>query len=888
MFLSGVKKAIPHGVAFAIFLLVSIVFCKPALEGKVVEQHDMRGYKGMAQQSYEYREKQGHFPLWTESMFSGMPAYNIAMEGSSGISIGWVGDLLSLGLPKPINFFFLACICFYFLSLVLRIDPRIGILAALSYAYSSYDPIIIVVGHETKMLAIAYAPGVIAGLLVLYDRQYVWGTALLTLFFALQMSTQHLQIVYYTLIGMGLLTISRFVYAWKAFYNRKGDRGELKSFLVTVPLAVCCGFIGWGCWANSMLPVQEYTKESMRGGRTELTGQASGKDATRQGLNNDYAFQWSYGIGETLTLVVPNIYGSGNQCREIGEDSKFAGKIGEAGVPEDTGLQMANAYAYWGGQELGTAGPVYLGAVICFLFIIGIFYVKGWPGTWLVSFAFLGILLSWGKHFSVFNDFVFHYLPFYDKFRAPTMALFMPQLAFPLLGALGLNELADAGRLAHKEGTKTNETKQALWGPFQKVLWVIGGLVVLLLGFYFMAAYKGSKDPVIRQNLATMFLRQQEGNRQPAAEIRQQAFDFSGGLMKALERDRQSLYGADLLRSLLLIAVALVLTVLYLKERLRAPVLLGGLLLLCSFDILAIGRRYLNEENFEDPADFQARFVPTPADLQIRKDPEKNFRVFEEDAAEGWYQDSRASYFFNSIGGYHPAKLGLYEDIMGRQLMRGNMLVYDMLNTKYFIQKDPATGQPVARRNPGAYGPCWLVRHIHYVKDGDEEMKALDSIPTRDTVIIQEKYRSQARLERGAGRDALPGSEDTFSADSTASLTLTRNLNDTVDYHFSGRTDQFAVFSEIYYEPGWGVWLDGTKAGYLRVDYLLRGMPIPAGEHCIEFRFEPQSYKLGNRISVLSSVVAYLLLAAAIVSAWRRTPGDRQGNKAIPSSISSS
>ncbi len=837
MNLSWLKRTIPHVIAVAIFLIISIIYCKPALEGKVVSQHDQLGYKGMAQQSFEFREKNGHFPLWTESMFGGMPAYSIAMGSNSRISIGYVADLLTLGLPKPINFFFLACVCFYFLALVLRINPWIGILSALAYAYSSYDPIIITVGHETKMLAIGYAPAVIASLLLIYRRQYLWGAALLTLFSAMQMGTQHLQIIYYTLIGMALLTICLFIHSWRE------QREELKNIIIGIPLAAVCGAIAWGCFANSMLPMQEYAKESMRGGRTELTNNTTSKLESKGGLNVDYAFQWSYGIGETLTLVVPDIYGSGGMCKEIGDNSKFAGKFAEAGMPEDDGRQMANSYAYWGGQEQGTSGPVYLGAVICLLFILGSIYVKGWAKWWLLSFAILGILLSWGKHFAVFNDFIFEHLPIYNKFRAPTMALFMPQFAFPLLGASGLNEFI-----------RTKEPWQTVWAKFKLTVIITVCLMTLLTGFYFLAEYKGSNDAAIRQNLESIMLRSAANGHQPAPEMQQQATSFSNALMKGLQQDRQSIYGADLLRTFLLIAASVLLMGVFLKNRINWQVLLGGLLLLSSFDLLAIGRRYLNEDSFQEPTDFEARFIPTPADLQIKKDPEKNFRVFDEEAAEGWFQDSRASYFFNSVGGYHPAKLGLYQDIMENQLMKGNMRVFNMLNTKYFIQKDPSSNQPVARLNPGAYGPCWLVRSILYVKDGNEEMKVLDSLNTRDTVVIQQKY---ADLVKSA---PIP--------DSSATISLVGNLNDKIDYAFSARTDQFAVFSEIYYNRGWNAFIDGKKADYLRVDYVLRGMFIPAGEHTIEFRFEPQSYILGNTISVFASIIAYLLLIAALTGEW--------------------
>jgi hypothetical protein len=839
---SLLKKALPHIIAILVFLVVSIVYCKPALEGKVVNQHDMQGYKGMAQQSFEFKERHGHFPLWTESMFSGMPTYNIAMDSKFSISIGYVSYILMLGLPQPISFFFLACICFYILTLVLKINPWIGVLAALAYAYSTYDPIIIGVGHVTKMLAIAYAPAVIGSYLLILQRKYLLGAALLTCFFSLQFSTQHLQVMYYTMISAGFLTIAYLIYSWR--------QKTLKGTFIGIGIAALCGLLGFGAFAMSNLPIQEYAKETMRGGRTELTGSNnSGLYISNGGLSKEYAFQWSYGIPETLTLLVPGSFGGGTLGREITGNSKFADKMVEAGIPEDNALQMANGYAYWGPQST-TAGPVYLGAVCCFLFILGLIFVKGWPKWWLVSVAVTGIVLAWGKSFPSVNNFLFDHLPYYNKFRAPTIALVMPQFAFPLLGALGLDQLLQSAA-----------SKEEIWKKFRLSVIITAGVLVLTGLFYFSANYKGASDDAIQKNFSGNLLQQLSRGQQPTPEMQQQANGFGSSLMAGLRADRQSVFGGDLLRTILLIAASVVLIGLYLKGKYtQRLILLGGLLVLSSYDLLAVGRRYLNEDSFVEASDFEAGLAPTAADTRIKGDPEKNFRVLDESGGDP-FQDSRASYFHNSVGGYSPAKMGLYQDIIEHQLSKGNMMVYNMLNTKYFIQPNPSTRQPEARLNPGAFGPCWLAKSIHYVKDGNEEMKALDSVNVKDTVLIQEKFKPLVKWE------PVP--------DSSASIHLIENLNDKISYKFSARTNQFAVFSEIYYDKGWNAYVDGNKTDYCRVDYILRGMSVPAGEHTIEFRFEPHSYELGNTISVLASIIAFLLLIAAGVQAWRQSTGTK-------------
>ncbi|HEX4850611.1 MAG TPA: hypothetical protein VFV08_07390, partial [Puia sp.] len=453
--------------------IVAIVFCKPALEGKQLYQSDIVGYKAMAQQSVEFKEKYGHYPLWTESMFSGMPAYTIDMDATSKISISPLYYVLTLGLPKPISYFFLACICFYILTQVFRISPWLGILSALAYSYCTYDPVIIVVGHETKMLAIAYAPAVIAGLMLIFQKKYLVGAAVLALFMGLQASTQHLQIIYYTGIFMGLITICFLVHSWK--------EKQISSSLLGIAIALIAGIVGFSTYAVTMLPTKEYATETMRGGKSELSGDANNK--TKGGLDKDYAFGWSYGVGETFTLAVPSAYGGGNAGRLFTENSKFADRLMELGVPEVSALQSVNGYAYWGPQPV-TSGPVYLGAVVCFLFILGLVYVKGWNRWWIIAASILGILLAWGKNFSTFNYFLFDHLPYYNKFRAPSIALFIPQLTFPLLGAMGLQEIIFGG-----------DSSENLWKKFRTVVYITVGLLVVLVAFYFMAEFKGQNDP---------------------------------------------------------------------------------------------------------------------------------------------------------------------------------------------------------------------------------------------------------------------------------------------------------------------------------------------------------------------------------------------------------
>jgi len=835
---SFLKKALPHAIAVILFLIVAAVYCKPALQGQVVSQQDAIQYKGSPQQSLEYKAQHGHFPLWVESMFSGMPGYTVAMDYPGHISLGPLMYVLTWGLPAPISYFFVACVCFYILTQVLRIKPWLGVLASIAYAYSTYDPIITVVGHVTKMQAIGFAPGVIAGVIMLYQSRELWsrlwGAFLLTCFFYFQIGTAHVQIVYYTMISVGFLTLYYFISSWR--------EKKIKDVIIGMVIAGISMGIGFGAYAIGNLPTAEYAKETMRGGKTELKGSANTGQyiSDKGGLSKEYAFSWSYGIGETITLLIPHSRGGGDHDRSITGDSKLVEKMTEVGFPEDYALQRASSYVYWGAQR-STAGPVYLGAVCWFLFIIGLIYVKGWPKWWLVSVTITGIVLAWGKNFATVNDFLFDYLPLYKSFRAPTIALVMPQFAVPLLGALGLNNLLIS-----------QESKEEIWKKFKKVLIITGGLLVVAIGAYFTASYKGGNDQMIQQSFVQMISRSQQNNPQAA----EQANGVASSIMGALRADRQSMFSGDLLRTIILIALSAALVWLYLKGKYKQQlILLAGLLVLSSFDLLAVGTRYLAYESFVDPSEIDSEMAPTPADQQISADPDKNFRVYDATSGDP-YSDSRVSYYHNSIGGYSPAKLGLYQDIIEHQLGKGNMRVFNMLNTKYFIEQNPTNRQPQAMINPNAYGPCWLVKSIHYVEDGNEEMKALDSINTRDTVIIQKKYQPLVKFQP--------------AEDSNAKIQLLNNAWDTVNYKFSAKTNQFAVFSEVYYDKGWNAYIDGNKADIIRVDYILRGLSVPAGDHNIQFRFEPAIYYKSAAITMWSSIVAYLLLIAAIVVTFRK------------------
>ena len=800
----------------------------------MVAQQDIQGWRGMSQQSMEFHDKYGYYPLWTNSMYSGMPAYQIAFDSRTKLQVGYLDNILKLGLPKPISFFFLACLCFYILCIVAGANPWVSIMGALAYSYATFDPIIVTVGHDTQMLSIGYMPAVLAGLLLLFQKKYWTGFAVTAFFATLLIGQNHVQIVYYTLMIAVFITI--------AFLVKSYREKQMVPAFKGIGLGLIAGILGLACNAVTMMPTYEYAKESTRGGRSELTQDKENK--TKGGLDKEEAFSWSYGFGETFTFILPDLYGGGSRNKQFSSDSKFVSKLTEVGAPEDQAILRETYSSYWGDQR-STAGPVYLGAIVCFLFIFGLFYVKSWYKWWIIAVSAIAILLAWGANLKGINYFLFDHLPFYNKFRAVTMSLVIPQLCFPLLGVMAVNKLI-------------NETDWAeAWKKLRLSVYVTGAVLLLLTGFYFTASFSNNNDKSLKDEFKQNVLQQVPRGQQPPPQLEQQAEDFSSGLISALRTDRKDLMGGDLLRDILLIGITVVLIGLFIKQKIKPPVLLAGLIVLSSFDLLGVATRYLNSDSFVDDSDFESAFIPNEADQQILKDPDHaNFRVFDETAASPLYSDSRTSYHHNSIGGYHPAMLGLYEDIIDNQLSKGNMQVFDMLNTKYFIVQNPQTGKPMAQLNPDAFGNCWLVKGIKYVPNADAEMDALNSTHLKDTAVVDKRYQSQIK--------------EPPVWDSSASIKLKQNLNDKIDYTFHSTTPQFAVLSEVYYPLGWDAFIDGKKAAYVKTDYVLRGMYVPAGDHEIEFRFEPKSVSTGRTITIISNIIVFLSMILALVFYVRR------------------
>jgi hypothetical protein len=820
------KPLLPHLLAIGVFLVVSVIYCLPALKGMMVNMHDLLGAKGMAQQSWEFKDKYGYIPNWTNSMFGGMPGYQILFEQTSKITLLYFHYIFTLGLPEPANFFFLACVGFYILCVSLNIKPWIGTLASLGYAYGSYSAVIVTVGHVTKFAAMGYAPAVIAGLLLLTQRKYILGFMATVLFATLQVYQNHLQITYYTLLIAICLGAGFLVTCIK--------EKDFKHLFSTLGLAMVAGAIALGSFAVMILPTNEYTKESMRGGRSELTPKKGKSNTTKNGLDKDYAFTWSYGIDETLTLVLPAFKGGSSGSGELGgENSHVVKAMQDNSLPQDA-INYFYQYmsAYWGPQTSGTSGTVYLGAITCMLFIIGLFVVKWADKGWIIAASIIGIILAWGSHFPAVNYFLFDHLPLYNKFRAPTMSLVIPQLTFPLLGALALQILF--------------YSKYDLAAMKEKLKWsgiAVVALVAVLAFVYIGGSFKSPNDAQLKEGIANAL--SQGGSKEQAATI-------SNAIMSGLTADRKGLYGSDLLRVIFFMALAGGVIWFTINKKIKPEIALIVLTAATFVDLITVDLRYLKSDNYVDKDEFIAPFLPNAADLQIKKDT-SYYRVFDQ-TTDPW-NSSRCAYNHNSIGGYHPAKLALFQDLIENQLGKGNMEAFNMLNTKYFIvQGQGNNAAPVAQQNPSAYGNAWLVKSIKEVANADEEMKALDSV-NKSVAIIDKREASKIMAQP--------------QYDSTASITFIQNLNDYLKYESNAATNQFAIFSEIYYPYGWIATVDGKETPIVRTNYLLRGINIPAGKHTIEFNFKPHSVALGNLLGFILGIVGYIVLLGGGFLLWR-------------------
>ena len=806
--------------AILAFAAITLIYFNPVLQGKRVKQHDIEMHKGMAEEIVEYKNATGEQTLWTNSPFGGMPTWNIQVKTEGNLT-NPIYRCLTLGFPHPLGSMFICMLGFFVLLLVLDCGFWISFIGAIAYGFTSYLFIVIGAGHNAKAMAMAYMPGVIAGVLLTYKGKYLWGSILTAFALAFEVRTGHLQITYYLALIVVILVIAELISDIK---NKK-----IGHFIKASTGLVAAAFIGVLTCSTTLYGNYEFGKETTRGKPVLTRNEAN----QTKGLDRDYITQWSYGKGETWSLLIPNVKGGA---------SAYIGSKNPALEKADSRFRqnIAQSNAYWGDQP-GTSGPVYVGAIVVFLFVLGSLTVKGKLKWALLVATLLSILLSWGKNFMGFTNFFLDYVPGYDKFRAVSMTLVIAEVTMPLLGFLGLAEIAK-----DPDGFKKNQKK------FFIALGITAGFCLL---FY------------IAPKVFFSFLSQGE-----AEQFAELSSGKDGAIYATfatqLENVRIAIFRKDALRSLLFIILAAAPIFLYGKGKLKGQVAFPILAALVLIDMFPIDKRYLNNDNFIDKSRYDKPFVASVADQSILKDNDMNFRVA--DITKDMFNDASTCYFHKSLGGYCGAKLRRYQDIItqylggelnqlrtaktGEDMIQSlsQLKVINMLNTKYIIYNP--NSQPF--QNPFAFGNAWTVNNIQWVDTPNEEIDAIASTDLLHTAIMNKEF------EQLAGNYSLADS-------AKGQIELTEYKPNKLTYKYNAICDQLVVFSEIWTSKGWKMTVDGQEHPLLRANYLLRCALIPSGEHEIVMEYKPKAYSICNRVVFISSLIMVLGLVAALVFTFK-------------------
>ena len=804
-------KLTPHLAAIGIFILVSAVYFYPMFEGKNLQQSDMTSYRGMAREIVEHREKTGEEALWTNSMFSGMPSYLISMRQPGNLLVHLNGFVNSYAF-RPACHSFLYMIGFYILLLLFGINPWLSITGAIAYGFSSYLFIILAPGHVTKAMALGYMPMIIGSVYYTFRKNIITGSALTSLFLGLQLLSNHLQITYYTLLILvifGIFELLRVIRekAWQSFFR------ALLYLFGAVILSI-------GVNITNIWSVYEYSPYTLRG-PSELSHKS--EDQT-SGLDKSYATQWSYGTGETFNLLIPNFKGGASDILMADRDSKtFQFLRRTQGDQNAVQIINQNAYfftQYWGTQP-GTSGPVYIGAVVVFLFVFGMYFTRGPLKWWLFSVVVLSVMLSWGKNFMFLTDLFLDYFPGYNKFRAVSMILVMAELAMPLLAIVAV------GEVLYRE-----YDKKRFISSLKNSLLITGGICLVFVVLPGISGLESPKDPLL---------------------IQQGARD----LVEAMKEDRAGLLRMDALRSLIFILVTSCTVYLFHIKKLKVNITLAALTILIITDLWPVNKRYLNTDNFVPERHLKTAFQPFAADLEIQKDTDKHYRVFDITASDP-FASSRAAYFHNSIGGYHGAKFRRYQEIYDLQIKKENLSVLDMLNTKYLIINDKQTGQPKAVPRFTNLGNAWFVPEYTIVPDADTEMAVMDTLDPAFHAVVDKRFEKY-----------LEGRK--FGYDPADSIRLAGYSPNRLDYTYTAGGERLLVFSEIYYPKGWKLYAGNKEIPHFRANFVLRAAVVPEGSNELRFEFRPSAFFTGNKIALASSLIMFLVLGGILVrSVYRR------------------
>ena len=831
------KKLLPDLIAILAFVLLSFAYFFPAdIENRILFQHDTAAGAGAGQEVKEYYEQTGERSRWTNSLFGGMPMYQIAPSYDSTKSLQWVQKAYQLFLPDYVCLTFMLMLGFYILLRVFGIPVWLAGLGGIMWAFSSYFFILISAGHIWKFITLAYVPPTIAGIVLAYRGKLLWGGILTALFVALQITSNHVQMSYYFFFVILFFVGAYFEKAWRT--------KTLPQFFKASAVLIVAALVGIAANVSNLYHTYAYSKETMRG-KSELVQTGDAAKQTSSGLDRDYITQWSYGIDETLTLLVPNFKGGASAALSQSETAMSKAN------PMYSSL-YGSLTQYFGTQPM-TSGPVYVGAFVLFLFVLGCFIVKG-PLKWaLIGATFFSIVLSWGKNFMPLTDFFIDYVPLYNKFRAVSSILVIAEFTIPLLAIFALKRLLEEPEILKQEKK-----------PLGISLLLTAGIALLLavapgsIG----SGYVPAQEAQMLQNAVNQQMI-------PANEL--------SGILANLGEMRAELVSSDALRSFIIIGIGCSLLWLYASGKLRSSLTIAGITILCLADMWGVNKRYLNDAQFVPHSIRTETFTKTNTDELILQDTSLDYRVL--NFATSTFDDNNTSYWHKSVGGYHPAKLRRYQEMIEHHISPEMQAAYkaiataggemdsvdankfrvlNMLNTKYFIFPAGQQRQTVPILNPHAYGNAWFVNKVQYVNNANEEIDALDSIIPTETAVVDARFK-----------DVLKGTTESYK-DSLSSIRLTSYAPNRLTYETNNAQDGIAVFSEIYYPDGWHVTIDGQPAELARADYILRTMYVPAGQHTIEMRFDPPSLHVTEGIAYGALALLVIGIIVAVLIAKRK------------------
>ena len=820
------KKFLPDLIAILAFIVISFIYFFPAItEDRILFQHDTVAGAGAGQEAKEYYERTGERTRWTNALFGGMPTYQMSPSYDSTEPLTFVQKVYHLFLPNYVWLTFIMMLGFYILLRAFGIPAWLAGLGGIIWGFSSYFFILIAAGHIWKFITLAYIPPTIAGIVLAYRKKYLLGGIITALFMAMQILSNHVQMTYYFLFVILFMVGAFFEDAWR--------KKDLPQFFKATGVLIVAGLIGVSINLSNLYHTYEYSKETMRG-KSELKYEGAAAKQTSSGLNRDYITQWSYGIGETFSLLVPNVKGGASVPLSRSE------KAMEKANPMYSSL-YSQLTQYFGDQPM-TSGPVYVGAFVLMLFILGCFIVKG-PMKWaLLGATIFSILLSWGKNFMGLTDFFIDYIPMYNKFRAVSSILVIAEFTIPLLAILTLKEIL----------TKPELLKEKL-----KYIYIsfglTGGLALLfaIAPRLFFPTYIPGNEMAALQNAL------------PADQL--------SPIIANLEEMRVHLFTSDAWRSFFIVTIGTLLLLAYNAKKLKATWTVAAIALLCLGDMWSVNKRYLYDEQFIPKSEQTATFRKTQTDELILQDPSLDYRVL--NFAGNTFEENNTSYWHKSVGGYHAAKLRRYQEMIDHHIAKEMQAAYqevataggqmdsvnaakfpvlNMLNTKYFIFPAGQQGQTVPIENPYTFGNAWFIDKIQYVNNANEEIDAIGQVDLQQTAIVDSKFK-----------EALKGVNEGYK-DSLSTIRLTSYEPNQLVYETSSPQDGIVVFSEIYY-PGWTATIDGKPADIARADYILRAMNVPAGKHTIEMRFDPQSLHITEGIAYGAMA---LLLVGVIILIW--------------------